>query len=165
MKKLINLFKLSVLLYTFIVSFNNCKGQTNDTIKNKPQINYQVNKEYDNNGNIIRYDSTYSYIYTSPGNSFSFNNSIIFNDSLFNNSLMFPDSLFNNNIFNYLNNPDLQYNFNEDIFDKQFKEQMKEFEDMLKQLHNMQKGNINPDSSNIDNNKKNNKPNYKVITL
>ena len=32
--------------------------------RNEPQINYEVNKEYDENGNLIRYDSVYTYYYS-----------------------------------------------------------------------------------------------------
>ena len=32
--------------------------------KNKPKIDYKVNKEYDENGNLIRLDSTYTYYYS-----------------------------------------------------------------------------------------------------
>jgi len=34
---------------------------------NKPEIRWDVQKEYDENGNIIRYDSSYSWYYSTPG--------------------------------------------------------------------------------------------------
>lgn len=37
-----------------------------DTLKTNPKIDIKVKKAYDDEGNIIRYDSTYSYIYTYP---------------------------------------------------------------------------------------------------
>jgi hypothetical protein len=33
----------------------------------KPTVNWKVNKEYDSNGNLIRYDSTYSWSYNGSG--------------------------------------------------------------------------------------------------
>ena len=30
----------------------------------QPKANIKVNKEYDKNGNLIRYDSTYTYVFT-----------------------------------------------------------------------------------------------------
>ena len=40
-----------------------------DTLKNtKPQINIKVEKEYDEEGNIIRYDSIYTYFHSDEGN-------------------------------------------------------------------------------------------------
>ena len=54
-----------------------------DTLKNKkqnnPQIDIKVDKEYDENGNIIRYDSTYTYIYRTPGGEQELNVDSIFN--------------------------------------------------------------------------------------
>ena len=34
--------------------------------KNKPNIKYKVTKKYDENGNLISYDSSYSYTFVSP---------------------------------------------------------------------------------------------------
>lgn len=41
--------------------------KTDQGAKNKPQTNIKVNKEYDKNGNLISYDSTYSWSYSSSG--------------------------------------------------------------------------------------------------
>lgn len=38
------------------------KGQP--AASTQPKANIKVNKEYDKNGNLIRYDSTYTYVYT-----------------------------------------------------------------------------------------------------
>ncbi len=60
-------------LSLFLSVLVGCKGQVNDkTGSNKldtinkiePKTNIKVNKEYDENGNLIRYDSTYSYYYS-----------------------------------------------------------------------------------------------------
>ena len=40
------------------------KNSKNLTKTNKPKIDYKVNKEYDENGNLIRLDSTYTYYYS-----------------------------------------------------------------------------------------------------
>ncbi len=37
------------------------------TTQNKPQERWKVNKRYDDNGNLIGYDSTYSWSYSSKG--------------------------------------------------------------------------------------------------
>ncbi|RAJ15193.1 hypothetical protein [Olleya aquimaris] len=77
MKKLI-LFSLVAILAT------SCNGQDNDTLKQdfaktetpqdtvKPKVSWKVNKEVDENGNVIRYDSIYSWS-SSSGNLKSFN--------------------------------------------------------------------------------------------
>ncbi|MCK0131155.1 hypothetical protein MWU59_06515 [Flavobacteriaceae bacterium F08102] len=45
-----------------------CQGQveksTQEKNENKPKTSYQVHKEYDEDGNLIRLDSTYSYVYS-----------------------------------------------------------------------------------------------------
>jgi hypothetical protein len=98
----------------------------------KPKTDIRVNKKYDDKGNLIQYDSTYSYFYSSPG----FKNSIS-SDSLFNNfkiplrndykglldenmnSIFFNDSLF-------------KYDFyNSDYFSRRFHMNMLKFENMF----------------------------------
>jgi hypothetical protein len=84
---------------------------------NKPKISYKVNKQVDKNGNIIKYDSTYSYIYKGiGGKGFSAINS----DSLISNF----NSYFNSNPFKLFNeNNTLMFNnnlfFNDEFFEKQ----------------------------------------------
>ncbi|TBM98499.1 hypothetical protein EYD45_16240 [Hyunsoonleella flava] len=59
------------LLPLFCLLFFNCSGQDNTqkTEENtvKPDENITVNKEYDEFGNLKRYDSIYSYSYSSNG--------------------------------------------------------------------------------------------------
>ena len=40
------------------------KSNKISTETNQPKIDYKVNKEYDENGNLIRLDSTYTYYYS-----------------------------------------------------------------------------------------------------
>lgn len=102
-----------------------CNAQTNkesDEIKTEnkktaisPKVDVKVNKEYDENGNLIGYDSTYVWSYTNiQGDSVSINtdsvlshfkpminsrypdffnqyNSLFFNDSLFYHDFFAPD--------------------------------------------------------------------------
>ena len=52
------------------IFLNSCQAQEEkksnsiDLEKNKPQTKITVNKEYDEDGNLIHYDSTYSYYYS-----------------------------------------------------------------------------------------------------
>lgn len=54
------------------LTFLGCNGQKVENKKqpeaNSPQTNINVKKEYDKNGNILSYDSTYSYYYSSIKN-------------------------------------------------------------------------------------------------
>lgn len=61
----------ALVMVALITSWSNCLSlfaqDANKAIPNKPDIKYKVNKEYDKNGNITRYDSTYSYSWSSNG--------------------------------------------------------------------------------------------------
>ena len=65
MKKITVLVLVSFLISNF--SFSQLEVYL-DTIKNNsPNESWNVNKKYDKNGNIIQYDSSYSYSYSSTG--------------------------------------------------------------------------------------------------
>ena len=63
--------KITVLVLVFFLISNFSFSQLEvyiDTIKNNsPNESWNVNKKYDKNGNIIQYDSSYSYSYSSTG--------------------------------------------------------------------------------------------------
>ncbi|PBQ33536.1 hypothetical protein CNR22_17720 [Sphingobacteriaceae bacterium] len=48
------------------LSFANSTQKETETLS-KPVVRFKVNKQYDTNGNVIRYDSTYSYSYSGTG--------------------------------------------------------------------------------------------------
>lgn len=96
----------------FVLIFTGCRGQNakpneSELLQNQPKTDIQVNKEYDENGNLIRYDSSYSYYYSniqnepvlgdSLLNEFKgyFNNNCFFSKDPFFNDLFFGDSLMN----------------------------------------------------------------------
>ena len=64
MKKLL-LFALAI-----VIMLLSCDGQSKREIKNQqenstqPQTEIKVNKEYDKDGNLVKYDSSYSYFYS-----------------------------------------------------------------------------------------------------
>jgi hypothetical protein len=68
-----------------------------------PKPTIKVSKEYDKDGNLIRYDSTYSYHYSTSGNN------LLMNDSVFNT---FKDH-FNQSYF-FLNEPFFEHFFFDD---------------------------------------------------
>ncbi|HBZ35805.1 MAG TPA: hypothetical protein DEO33_05245 [Rikenellaceae bacterium] len=61
--------KLALLLVSFSIVVAGCYGQSDKkgqpATSVQPKANIKVNKEYDKNGRLIRYDSTYTYVY--PG--------------------------------------------------------------------------------------------------
>ncbi len=83
-----------------------CNGQTgkngniNTAKTNEPKTNIKVKKEYDDHGNLVRYDSTYTYVYSTPENSNSVSDSITGNYSKhFSNKNLFSDEPFLNDMF------------------------------------------------------------------
>lgn len=56
---------ISVVL--LLIRFNSCKGQNKQEKKFEPDVKITVNKEFDKANNMMRYDSSYSYSYSSTG--------------------------------------------------------------------------------------------------
>ncbi|NCB96777.1 MAG: hypothetical protein EOM36_00250 [Bacteroidia bacterium] len=57
-----------ISLFCFMIVTAGVFGQTDrnglPAASTQPKANIKVNKEYDKNGNLIRYDSTYTYVFT-----------------------------------------------------------------------------------------------------
>ena len=140
---------ISFILFT-VVAQN--KGQRNllssipdneDSLKtNQPKINYKVNKQYDENGNLIAYDSVYTYSYSSQDG----DGSIIFDSdsgmNVFGNMNM-PFDMFNNDIFKrffksdssmFPNNNNML--FNDPFFNNGF-DMMDQMREQMKRMHKM----------------------------
>ena len=64
--------KIKLLSFALALLFSSCTAQieknekvTSDTINsNTPKKDIRVNKGFDKNGNLVKYDSTYSYYYS-----------------------------------------------------------------------------------------------------
>jgi hypothetical protein len=85
---------IGLMIVAVIFISNCCTGQSmnkgnTDEKSNTPKTNIKVNKEFDKDGNLIRYDSTYSYFYSNT------ENNPLLSDSIFNT---FKDH-FNQNYF------------------------------------------------------------------
>jgi hypothetical protein len=53
---------LSTLLLAGFIAFSQNRHNSKQSVKaSKPDVHYKVNKVYDSHGNLIRYDSVYSY--------------------------------------------------------------------------------------------------------
>jgi hypothetical protein len=114
--------RMMLLTFAILLGLSICIGQskgadkskmpelpkTSNEAKNKPQTNIKVNKEYDNKGNMIRYDSTYSWSYSSDGTNAEISDSMMneikshFNqeisiDDFFSDALPQGDSVSNKN--------------------------------------------------------------------
>jgi hypothetical protein len=105
--------------------------------QNEPKVQINVNRELDENGNVVRYDSTYSWSWSSTdtagmGTQFQFKQSFgnnPFGDEFFSDSFIpgFNDSL--------LTDPFMQqFEQNFSNMDKIMEEQMKMFDEMQKMM-------------------------------
>jgi hypothetical protein len=102
------------LAFLLSLTMTGCNGQAKhektdmvqDTIN--PKTDIRVNKEYDANGNLIRYDSTYSYFYSNIENDPALEDSIFrdfrshFNQRYgFSNEPFFDEFFFEDSLLNY----------------------------------------------------------------
>jgi hypothetical protein len=146
-----------MLIGLLFVVFSGCNGQTKkgssglaetkkaaplkgDSLA-KPRIDVKVNKQYDDKGNIVRFDSTYSYFYSGPKGSMQLGNDSVFSSfrSFFEKS--HPDLMDRrtNNIF--FNDSLFKYDFfNDDYFQRRFELNTKMFEDMYRQMDSIKRG-------------------------
>jgi len=127
------------IAFTFVLS--SCNGQEkqnkNDklsSVQNAPKEEIQVNKEYDKDGNLIRYDSTYTYFYS------NIENDTIAEDSIFNNFRNMFESKYpfsNKPYFNDLFFEDSLMNYDfykEDFFFERFKQNMEQNEKLFQEM-------------------------------
>ncbi|MCK0132573.1 hypothetical protein MWU59_13775 [Flavobacteriaceae bacterium F08102] len=102
--------RMWIVFIAVTLILSGCNGQEkqkdqNNEVQNVPKKNIVVNKEFDEDGNLIKYDSTYTYYYSNIENNATAEDSIInnfkhmfelkypfFNKPYFNN-LFFEDSL------------------------------------------------------------------------
>lgn len=129
-----HIFLLAVAIFLGLI---NCWGQNKekDTVMiNQPNTDIKVNKEYDDNGNLIRYDSTYSYSYSSDGtdslmsdsvmNIFKehFNKQFLSSDDPFMKDFFFPDSISKDDFFD------------DDFFTKRFREHIEQMDRLFYEM-------------------------------
>lgn len=129
---------------SFLLIFSSCQGQNqkenhsllqNKDSLSKPQVHIKVNKQYDNKGNIIRFDSTYSYAYSSPKGEIKLSNDSVFKQfhTFFNTT--HPNFFDNKNHNLFFNDSLFKYDFfNNDYFQKRFELNQKMFEQMFKEM-------------------------------
>lgn len=130
-----------ILFFAATITFSSCNGQDiqnkkhklND-VQNTPKANVKVNKEYDKNGNLVKYDSTYTYFYT------NIVNDSLAKDSIFNNfknmiesKYSFSHKPFFNDLF--FEDSLMKYDFyKEDFFSERFKRNMEQAEEIFKEM-------------------------------
>ncbi len=131
-----------IIVYSLLLSFSltSCMGQDKtdnsnsekDTIE--PKISSNVHKEYDEDGNLISIDSTYSYFYS------NIKNDSILEQKFFKDFQMgFDDNLRNlNSIFRRDFFTDTPFNLNDfytdDFYENRFNLQQKSIQDIFKRM-------------------------------
>ena len=106
-----------VLVKVMLFSLLSCSSQETKEMKGsnaekKPEISWKVNKEYDENGNLIRYDSVYTWSLSEGFDSLS----VVSRDSLLNS---FESDFYRN--FNQFKNTGFSNMFGRDsLFSKRF---------------------------------------------
>jgi hypothetical protein len=103
---------ISLMLFSLVLT--SCQGQNKENkiseTEHQPKTDVQVFKEYDDNGNLIKYDSTYTYFYSniendsllkdSILNKLMFGNESILSSNPFFNRFFLKDSLIQNDFYN-----------------------------------------------------------------
>jgi hypothetical protein len=146
--------KRVVILMGLITVLTACKGNSDnnkllsqnisktqkeqkDTIN--PDVDIKVNKTYDKNGNVVRFDSTYTYFYKSP----EMDLKGISADSLF-DKLSSPLNLDYNALMRknmdsvFFNDTLMKYDFlNPNYFSKRFELNMPKFQNMFREMDSL----------------------------
>ena len=111
---------------------------TKDTT-DQPKVSWKVNKQYDNKGNVIRYDSTYTWSYSSK----SGKNTPVSMDSVMKSFRMqfntdFP-GMFNNSFGSPVWNDSLFYNdfLKPDYFMRKYQHHYFDMEQMMRSMDSM----------------------------
>jgi hypothetical protein len=120
---------LSIVLYSFVIQNDKDNffiPDKNDSLKtNQPKVDVKVNKKFDERGNLIQYDSSYSIIYSSPDTDIQFFN--LENDSIFS---QFKNNMMGNDFFKGF--PDM--GFQNDFFTLDPFENMKHIQEMMNKM-------------------------------
>lgn len=133
--------RIWMIFISVTLILNSCNGQEKElksdklgALKNAPKEDVKVNKEYDEDGNLIKYDSTYTYFYS------NIENDSIAEDSIFTNfknmfELQYPFSYkpYFNDLF--FEDSLMKYDFyKEDFFLERFKQNMVQTEKMFQDM-------------------------------
>lgn len=125
-------------------SIMSCTGQkhtektTDNTDSIQPETNFSVHKEYDEHGNLISVDSTYTYFYSNIKND-SLREQEIFNNFKMNLGDHFQsmDSLFMNELYNNQMPFNMNDFYTDDFFQKNFDLKRENIQNIFKQMDSL----------------------------
>ncbi len=135
---------ISALLYSIVTrAEQTCRTaesfgfQGKDSLKNQPKIDVKVNRKYDEHGNLVQFDSTYSYVSSSDGNTVIMDMDSMMNGENFQQFFNHPfmNDPFGNNFFNDSLMMGFQNPFGNDPFEmhRKMMEQMQQFMQQMPQ--------------------------------
>ena len=131
--------RISLIVLAFILILSSCNGQSvkekkETADKNLPKTDIKVNKEYDKDGNLISYDSTYSYFYSNILNDTILGDSIFSNfKNQFNQQYFFSQKPYFNDFF--FQDSLLKYDFyKNDFFSNRFKNNMQQMDKLFMEM-------------------------------
>jgi len=134
---------IGIVALAISIILNSCNGQKktektellNDTIT--PKTNIIVNKEYDDKGNLLRYDSTYSSYYSNIVNDTLLGDSVFNNfKNYFNQSYGFSNQPYFNNFF--FEDSLLKYDFyKRDFFSNRFENNMEQMDKLFMEMDSL----------------------------
>ena len=121
------------LSFTLISCNGQTKRQNGESVNNKanPQTNIKVDKKYDDKGNLVKYDSTYSYYYSNVNGNNKLKDSILNNfKNYFNSNYFFSTSPYFNDFF--FQDSLLNYDFyRKDFFMNRFRNNMRKMDSLF----------------------------------
>jgi hypothetical protein len=125
------MIRIDKIVLALSVALISCNGQTNKEksksadVTSNPQTSIKVDKKYDNNGNLIKYDSTYSYYYSNVKDNKNLKDSIFGNFmNHFNNKYFFSNDPYFSDFF--FQDSLLKYDFyRKDFFTNRFRNNMR----------------------------------------
>ncbi|MEZ5084626.1 MAG: hypothetical protein R2750_14470 [Bacteroidales bacterium] len=157
------MIRIGIIALALSFLITGCNGQTKQETKNRktdasnPETNIRVNKEYDENGNLIRYDSSYSYFYSNIENDTTLEDSVFLNfRNYFNNRYRFSNEPFFDNYF--FEDSLLHYDFfKHDFFSNRFRRNMEYMDLLFREMDSMKNSFFdrqfpNPDLDDLDGN-------------
>lgn len=132
-----------IVFIVAILTFNSCNAQSekkeNKNAKEQiePKVDYKVNKKYDEFGNLIEFDSTYTYYYSNIDKNALINDSIF---KKFNEHFNKKDPFIGNSFFNDFFKQDDYLNddfFSEDFYRGNFSRQKEMMNRILSRMDSL----------------------------
>lgn len=125
---------ITAMIMLLMSSCNEQSVENEQTKGPEPQTGIKVNREYDEKGNLIRYDSTYAHFYSTITDDKPLKDSLFFAfRSQFNRRYPFLDRPFMDDLF--FEDSLLKYDFyKHDFFTERFRRNMQRMDEMFREM-------------------------------